>query len=328
MGAKIDLTGQRFGMLTVIGKGSLTSKKEQKWICQCDCGAVKENRGSHLKRGEALSCGCRRRKIRNDLTGKRFSKLTVIKHLGKLNDQGHYYECLCDCGNTKTVFGGHLTSEHVKSCGCFYKRDLTGLVFGKLTVVEKAPNRPDGLPAWRCLCECGNEKDIRQQSLESGDTQSCGCLCTGAIKHGMCYTKVYKAWSSMKHRCFNPDSKHYHNYGGRGIKVCDRWLESFENFYEDMGEPPSAKHSLERLDVNGNYEPNNCTWATVLEQARNRRDNIRIEYGGELLVLSEVYKRLDYIHPTVILPVFSDRIYKKWSIEKASKTPYSGKRCV
>ena len=159
--------------------------------------------------------------------------------------------------------------------------DLSGKVFGRLTALSV--KKGDGRVKWNCVCICGKTKLVWALSLKSGKTQSCGCLQkekTSLFKttHGQTAshlpnkeTKEYKAWCLMKYRCNNPNYKEFNNYGGRGITVCDRWLHSFENFFEDMGKKPTSKHTLDRKDPNGNYEPSNCRWATQSQQVKNRR---------------------------------------------------------
>lgn len=163
--------------------------------------------------------------------------------------------------------------------------DLTGRVFARLAV-QRLGARLHGKIAWQCLCECGKEALVSSTNLVTGNTRSCGCLALDAARdrgirlrgvpapakrtHGMSRTRTYRIWIGAKMRCFNPAVKCSHNYLGRGITMCVRWRESFENFLSDMGEAP-ARMTLERKDVNRDYEPGNCVWATVAEQGQNTR---------------------------------------------------------
>jgi len=164
--------------------------------------------------------------------------------------------------------------------------DLNGRRFGRLTIIADAKVKRGGHTAWQCQCDCGNNTIVRGDSLMSGKTQSCGCQRLEAItSHGMKHSSTYRSWSDMKSRCNDPNTLDYKRYGGRGIKVCDRW-NAFQLFYADMGEKPKGL-SLERIDNNKGYSPDNCKWATRKEQSRNQRPNRMITYFGETKCLAE-----------------------------------------
>lgn len=170
--------------------------------------------------------------------GDRFDKLTIIKelnqHIYPSGKSRRRFLCKCDCGNETIVLINELNGN-TKSCGCWRKE--IGFLLG---TSEKARNYGK------------NNK---------------------YFKHGLCKHKLYTTWKGLKQRCYNPNSQRYKDYGGRGIKVCDRWINSFQNFLDDMGERPKGK-SIDRIDVNGNYEPSNCRWASPIEQSHNKRKKI------------------------------------------------------
>jgi len=161
---------------------------------------------------------------------------------------------------------------------------------------------PDGVQRTAlCRCECGTERDIPIHTLKQGHSHHCGCRNgeKNAELHGthlMSHLPEYRVWSHMKGRCSNPNDSAWGDYGGRGITVCDRWLSGFEAFFEDMGPRPSPSHSIERQNVNGNYEPTNCVWATIDVQAINRRNNRRVEYRGERIPMMEACRRAGIPH--------------------------------
>lgn len=183
-----------------------------------------------------------------------------------------------------------------------------------------------------CVCDCGTEKQVRVSTLDSGESTSCGCYAKEQSSqrsrlHGLSRTSEYQSYSSMVHRCTNSTDQDWHHYGGRGIKVCDRWLEpdgkGFLNFLEDMGEKPH-KYEIDRIDVNGNYEPSNCRWATRKEQTRNTRFNHIVEYNGESKCLAEWSDELNIPYKILI-----DRLGKlRWSVEKAFTHPFKPKRML
>lgn len=154
--------------------------------------------------------------------------------------------------------------------------NLKGLVFLRLTVLKYVGKREkDKASLWLCKCDCGKEIIVPTKQLMRKQTQSCGCYLIDKTRlvnrtHGYKGTRIYRIWAGMLNRIRNPNSKDYWRYGGRGIKVCKRWLK-FENFLADMGEPPTDKHSIDRRKNEGNYCPSNCKWSTAKEQANNRR---------------------------------------------------------
>lgn len=157
---------------------------------------------------------------------------------------------------------------------------LMGKTFGYLTVVSREENGPRNRARWNCICSCGNATTVESCRLVGGYTKSCGCYARELARkgdsrrtHGLSQTNEYNAWTQIKRRCLNSRSKDYAKYGGRGISICEKWL-SYEGFLADMGKRPTAKHSIDRIDNDGNYEPGNCRWATYTEQNRNRRNTL------------------------------------------------------
>lgn len=170
--------------------------------------------------------------------------------------------------------------------------DLTGLLFGRLRVIEQAARLKKKVPRWLCQCDCGGSVVAEGKNLRGGLTKSCGCLSKEVASlrtrtHGMTESVEYKTWSAIKRRCYNENEHCYPRYGGRGIKVCGRWLNSFENFYADMGPRPAGNYSIERNDPNGDYSPSNCRWLPMAKQSANRRNSLRATLNGVTRLITE-----------------------------------------
>lgn len=267
-----------------------------------------------------------------DITGQRFGNLTVIKYLRTdKTAHGHYaiWECKCDCGNITEVSTHSLKSGNTKSCGCLISKNLIGMRFGRLVVIDREPpksKKSKGL--WICKCDCGNITKVDTHRLKSGNTTSCGCKRTESTKkamtkHGERQTRLYNVWLNMKQRCSNPKNTEYKNYGERGISVCDEWAQQFECFSKwaySNGYDKDAAHgecTLDRIDNDGNYEPSNCRWVNLDTQSNNKRTNHILTYNGESHTLSEWSKIVDISYSCL-----KSRINKlNWSVEKSLTTP-------
>ena len=207
--------------------------------------------------------------------------------------------------------------------------DLTGKRFGKLTVIKKHNQDKWGGWNWLCMCDCGNETVVSGGHLRGLKTKSCGCSRkeTKNFTHKMTGSRLYKVWHAMKSRCYYEKSEMFKHYGGRGITVCDEWKNSFISFYDwsiKNGYDENAERgqcTIDRIDVNGNYEPNNCGWATIKQQANNTRRNHLIKYNGKTQTVSQWANELG-VEPDSIF----NRLQKGFTEEEALTLKFNERR--
>lgn len=175
---------------------------------------------------------------------------------------------------------------------------MIGKRYGSLTVIKLEYKAKNGSNYWLCKCDCGNKTIVRTDNLRNGHTKSCGCLREKTSSellttHGLSETRIYKIYKAMKSRTTNKNSTGYKNYGGRGIKICDEWLSDFRKFYYwSINNGYKDGLTIDRIDVNGNYEPSNCRWTTMKEQGNNKRNNHNITYNGETHTMKQWAERL------------------------------------
>ena len=247
---------------------------------------------------------------RDDLTGKKYGLLTVVEY-DRTDQHGEtYWLCKCDCGNPELISVRRQSLRHslTTSCGCKLrgiKDDLTGKRFGRLSVVRFANRDSGGRSLWLCVCDCGSETVVEGYNLKSGQVQSCGCLHRETVseqftRHGMSTSRIYRTWSNMHQRCENENIQNYNNYGGRGISVCDEWGD-FENFKDWSLEHGYAEElSIDRINNNLGYFPENCRWTDGITQRNNTRRSHRFSYEGENKTIAEWSRCLNVVYTTLL----------------------------
>ena len=253
----------------------------------------------------------------HDVTGQRFGKLIALHKIEKTKPT--VWAFLCDCGKETNALIANVKRGMTQSCGCGrIGPDITNVRFGRLTALRYEFGK------WVCQCDCGNSHSATSTSLRFGYTKSCGCLkkevtIERSTKHGMSHSAEYDVWSGMRNRCQNPNNESFFLYGQRGITVCDRW-SSFENFYADMGPRPTPRHSIDRLNNELGYSPENCEWGIPKSQANNRRSNRFYEYQGKRMTLSQM---LEVSGSDIKAGTARARLAKGWSAEDAIGLPVS-----
>ncbi len=317
-----NLEGKRYGKWLVI-----KMMEGRNCVCQCDCGIIKEVNISNLKSGKTTSCGCDKR---NDLTGKKIGKLTILKRLPKSKSYIEY-ECECECGNIITKSYSSLVSSIGQKCcpDCRVANveDISGQKFGRLKAIRYIGKSKGKQTLWECQCDCGNIVNVHQQNLKSGHTKSCGCYNVELIRkretiHGETKTRLYNIWHDMNYRCYSKKQKSHKDYAGKGITVCKEWKDSFENFRDWAYQNGYADNlSIDRKDSNGNYCPENCRWATDVQQANNTSRNLIFTVDGYTDTLANLCRK--YNMPYTIV---HSRVRRGWNIEKALKEPINSRR--
>ena len=201
--------------------------------------------------------------------------------------------------------------------------DLTGQKFGRLTVIRRDGSDKFGKPMWLCECDCGSITSVGSRLLIIGRVRSCGCLriettTANRSTHGLSKTKTHNEWCGMKQRCYNPKSKRYEHYGGRGIQVCDSWKNDFTKFHNDVAKLPHFNepgYTLDRINNDGDYEPMNVRWANDVIQQNNKRTNHRLTYNGETHTIAEWARLTDIPYDRI-----RHRLNRGWSVERTLGT--------
>ena len=221
-------------------------------------------------------------------------------------------------------------------------KDLTGQRFSRLTVMSRAQNSKSNQTQWLCKCDCGRETVVRSSSLLNGHTKSCGCysdeirkINTDQTTHGLCHTRLYGIWSKMKHRCENPSARIYKYYGGKGVRICDEWKD-FKTFYDwAMANGYRDDLSIDRIDVDGDYEPSNCRWADKITQMNNTTANVYYVYNGKRMTITEIAREIGIPANTLRQRInklgysFEEAIlYKSGEVPKEKRTPASTDRMI
>lgn len=265
-----------------------------------------------------------------DLTGKRFGNIVVLEFAFKDKNYRRHWKCKCDCGNILYPSENNLKSGNTwrcKECGykSTYSYELVGKRFGKYVVTKIISHNPI---MCECHCDCGNVKIVRADDLRSSKIVSCGCYKSSQttkrqIIHGESGSRLYRIYENMLTRCNNPKSSYYHVYGGRGIKVCKEWENSPQAFFDwAKNNGYDNNLSIDRIDNDKGYCPSNCRWATVEEQAQNKRNTIYLEYKGERKTIYEWSKETG-----LSATILRRRIRDGWSAERAIETPKLKNKC-
>lgn len=323
---KIDITGNTYKGVTVVGFSHMKNGRSF-WECKCHkCDRITIFSGTDAKK--ALSCQkCGRSRVNASEIGKRNGSFVVVDVFSSRNRM--HFRCLCDCGRTKIVKRKEFVKNESIYCRCSKDKcnEFIGTSFNHIKIVSYAGINAGNRKVWIGECICGNKLELYRSHIENKTVLSCGCKASEngintRIRRSNYVSKrkpiEYRHYRNMITRCFKESYIEYSHYGGRGITVCDRWLgeKGFENFLSDMGKRPSKTHSLDRIDNNGNYCPENCRWATRIEQANNKSTNNMMTINGITRTMSEWCKDNEIKYGTVWR-----RVKKGWSHYDALYAP-------
>lgn len=318
----VDMT-QKYGSWTPVEdthKFEPSGKKVRVIKCRCECGTERLLKPVELVNGDRLSCSeCSKLDIR---MGSKYGSWTAVREAPK-SMGGKVYRfilCRCECGTERLIRSGDLAKEKYSACQRCRRIDIDMTrKYGSWTPIQQE-YRTEGGYSKRyilCRCDCGVERSMSAGELTKRESPMCRRCRTieRSTVHGYAgvgrKTSEYITWMNIKQRCHNPNTRAYQDYGARGITVCDRWMESFENFLADMGPKPSPRHSIERVNNDLGYSPDNCKWATRAEQNRNTRANHVISHNGETMCLRDWAKRLELTSDAL-----TRRIEAGWPIEE------------
>ena len=316
-----DFIGKKFNDWEVID-WEIGPKKEVEWICRCKCGNIKKQKVDNIKNGRSKmckECANKKRKKEKKQKEEKILKLRFNNHLNWTENNtfiGTYKEFLEECKKRKEIEQKKKKIKEEKELN----KEL-GQKYGRLTVIEIIKPKK-GLTKWRCKCDCGNEYIGIGKYIKYGNIKSCGCIAKELQENAIVYKRIYKVFRGMIERCYNPKNKNFKNYGGRGITICEEWKKDPRKFIDwayKNGYNEKAKKwecTIDRIDVNGNYEPNNCRWVDMKIQAKNKRRSGRIGkkyniYGKEMTV-KEIEEKYE-----ISQQLFNYRIKKGMSNEEA-----------
>lgn len=318
-----DFIGYKFNDWEVIDW--VKGKKEIEWICRCKCGNIKQQKVDNIKNGRSKKCkecSIKEKRKKEEPKEEKILKLRFNNHLNWTEDNtfiGTYKNFLKECKKRKEIKDKEKEIRQKEELN----KDL-GKKYGKLTVIEIIKPKK-GNTKWRCKCDCGNEYIGIGKYIKYGNIKSCGCIARELQENAIVYKRIYKIFIGMIERCYNPNNKNFKNYGGRGIKVCEEWKKNPRKFIDwayKNGYNEKAKRgecTIDRIDVNGNYEPNNCRWVDMKIQSKNKRRSGRIGkkyniYGKEM-TLKEIKEKYG-----ISQQLFNYRIKKGMRNEEAVET--------